>query len=398
MFHHLYFIAFIIPLLFISCSSKNPIITSLIPPKITVINPIAIARTNPTSTVSARFTPPGKAQTVIRIGVILNRHRTINEFNPSEGQTFMINGPIPSTSSIVRVNLPNNLFPPNSLVTIQWFVDYRLTSGTETATTVSSIVSTRADCTPAQVRFYLRNLQRTIIGTSNPLTGATPVLRADTISIVPTYKRPGQIAIPFVPTHGYRNFIGQGTAFASPNFLKLVKAIPLTSSEPSLLLYTAEPNTTADQASEAIHADPPYTLAGFAFATFFSPQGPPHLGCMPYEAWFVHEAGFHNGNGSFTSQIVSETTPGTANPLHPDHIPNVGFGSAPPWHPRLWDVHLWINRITGIPDVSVCNVSNFPRGYKPNFMTCTTTGSFIPIPAIGSSFPRNGFFQPPLNP
>ena len=50
--------------------------------------------------------------------------------------------------------------------------------------------------------------------------------------------------------------------------------------------------------TEGFVPDTPMRLIGVAFARDYVPGTPPAFGCMPREAFFVHEAGWHMLDGS----------------------------------------------------------------------------------------------------
>jgi hypothetical protein len=182
-------------------------------------------------------------------------------------------------------------------------------------------------------------------------------------------------------THNFKTFQGMGVAFATTDVIFNADNHRPHLGHPDLLMFRPRPATAGADAVDG-DADEPYQLIGWAYAAPFgkgaeqdsrlTPGSPftidkrPRLGCIPYELWFAHEAGWHLLDGGFD---VDET---------PD--PEIG----PPgfYHKRLWDVHVWPTT-TGnnqVPRVTILNdVPQF--GLSPNF---------------GDQFPDNSFFVPPM--
>ena len=220
-------------------------------------------------------------------------------------------------------------------------------------------------------------------------TGPTPQLVADQNLILTQFGGLTTIAeiasAGYVPTHNFLTFRGMGVAFARPNvLLDSVNHTPQLGT-PDLLLFS--PSATTGQVDSVdLLADEPYSLIGWAYGAAvgqdssnntdarFTPGAPftlsnrPQLGCMPHEAWFIHEAGWHLHDGGFD---VDET-PGSE---------LVGpIGSI--YHRRIWDLHLWLTT-TGNLQVPRLTQFNEPT---PN----------TPVPGFGATFPAGGFFIPTL--
>lgn len=126
---------------------------------------------------------------------------------------------------------------------------------------------------------------------------------------------------------------------------------------PDLAIYAPRPmarvNETRREYTRQLRdgfPDGPYRLAGWAYAqTQRDVRRRPSLRCVPAKHWFVHEAGFHLNNGGFLpTPPVRETVRGeTRVVVMADTANAVALGitpSGPVWHPRIWDLHMWIGR------------------------------------------------------
>jgi hypothetical protein len=337
---------------------------------------------------SANITAGGSGIVITRIEVRINRDRDASRFTDATPLVFTAAAPLPQ-SGVVTINLPPTLiFRRAQLVTATWYLDYMLsTGGTDTAT-VKDTVSRRMGCTAADVTTFLTSLQ-TIV--------TNPAQFPQTLSTVADFELLRQAR--YVPSHLFQSFVGQGVAFARP--FEAFTGVNFTPTEPLLLLYAPPAATLAAAAAEPLIPDLPYTLIGFAYAFHYDPSGPPSFDCMPREAWFVHEAGWHPASGGFFPQTFTEDNLGDSDPDFPPLIANPGdlrFGA--PWHPRLWDVHLFI-RPGGVPLLAACNpaagVAPPPDAFAASLLATCAPGS-PQFPAVGATFPPGGFFVRALPP
>lgn len=113
---------------------------------------------------------------------------------------------------------------------------------------------------------------------------------------------------------------------------------------PELLFYwpmEAPPSEWLDFDGE----DGPYELVGWGLIPDLYPVAtePPATGCVPAEAWFVHEAGFHLLDDGM------HPTPGSR--LEEPEPPAELEGRILYWHPAGWDVHFWIRE--DVPEISL---------------------------------------------
>jgi len=355
---------------------------------------------SPTKVVSANIvSDDGSSIEIIRVELRLNRDRDPSHFSLKDAPTITVYPPFQAGN--VAVTLPSNyVLEPAQLLTVQWSLDYRLPTGD--VDTVSSIATVRQACTATDITDFLKALQTTVTNPRN----FPQRLESETDLIV--LNRKG-----YVPTHSFVSFRGMGVAFAVSEPLRPKELIEMGESiglpqftlKPHLLLYA--PNSTNEQQiTEPLFPDFPYTLIGFAFASPYDPAGPPVFGCMPRETWFVHEAGWHLPNGGFIIQDIDESAPGNQNPRLPSPIfipPNdLRFGGI--WHPRLWDVHLWINSNTSTSDTPIVSMCNRTPGLSPlpdffaitSATTCNNQALLHPL--FGRTFSSGGFFVRTLPP
>ena len=135
---------------------------------------------------------------------------------------------------------------------------------------------------------------------------------------------------------------------------------------PDLLFYAPREQrageTLADYMDDVSAPDTtnnPYTFIGVAHTQLYDPDERPIMGCIPSDAWFVHEAGYHLDTGQmFLTPPNDGGVPGSANMLvrPPPPRPNGRMF----WHPRLWDLHIWINPAGGPPIMSIFHPDDLP--------------------------------------
>ncbi len=189
------------------------------------------------------------------------------------------------------------------------------------------------------------------------------------------------LAAGYVPTHGATSIRDVGVAFTRivdvPVLLPGTPALPPRLGAPNLLMFAPAAGATdtvtvcpvpaspdrpcpvdlravtrpgSPTVTDALWADEPYVLVGWAYTArmdsgpgaAFPRDQPPTLDIIEPGQWFVHEAGWHNLDGTFA--IDRAFVRPLAGPPHP-------HAGAP--HGRFWDVHLWVGRSTGIPVVSM---------------------------------------------
>ena len=183
---------------------------------------------------------------------------------------------------------------------------------------------------------------------------------------------PGGALENYEPDHLFAELLGNGTTLSLKDQSQIGR--------PDFFLFYAGRPSTVEDASNAALPKNPYTLVGWAYLVPFDYAHPnsrpiesaPGFGrCIPQQDWLIHEAGFHLLDGSFVP------TPGAQVPPIPPPFP-------PPillWHPRVWDLHVWIN-LCGSPVVGFLN--QLPDGRL--------------VSGTGYAAPTGSFFYPPIAP
>lgn len=175
------------------------------------------------------------------------------------------------------------------------------------------------------------------------------------------------------PTHGFVCLKRMGVAFASGDPHNIPGPQP---GAPAMLIFAPNPATHGGALEDAI-PDEPYTLIGYVYGKvpYDSLHKPTELGCMiPWQDWFIHEAGWHPSDGGFipTPPSCYHFYPVGGNPLNP---PRPGYDHCPPpsspiinpvlpqWHGRVWDIHIWHNPSGGEPGLGIFDFFNrIPEG------------------------------------
>jgi hypothetical protein len=258
-------------------------------------------------------------------------------------------------------------YRPNQVLHYQWFAEHMLSDGGEDVATASSpLLEHRLDF-PDDCDDRLLAAQESII---------------DRFDIDNPHEHPL-----LVQPHYLRSFEGAGVTWARADGGALwgaahdlaavgtgVFEAELQLDEPALLLYAPAPGATLAQLRETHTLNDPYTLVGWAHGTAFDPAQQPTMECVPFEEWFIHEAGWHPFDGGFvrTPPAGDIDTGVPVPPLVP--VGPLGF-----WHPRLWDLHMWLGD-DGPPSISILH-PGAADGFPP-----------------GDAFPDGTFFLPTRDP
>jgi hypothetical protein len=285
--------------------------------------------------------------------------------------------PVDGEPGRFRFNPPGvSAFRQGDVVFYQWFVEYKLPDGNDVAVVESPVERLVVGCTPGQEEVQLITDQASLVSQFGTLD-------------LPS----GPAGYAPVPTHGFVSLTNTGIAYARLGgaYSYLIEqageiggltapADPVLG-QPDLLFYAPRAQDPDESSAEYLTAitdqlpDPPYSLAGWAYGRVYDgipgpPARRPSLGCIPSDAWFIHEAGYHLPDGNMALTPPNEDVPGAV-PVGVNAFP-VPPTDAGVWHPRIWDLHLWVND-TNTPDVAI----------------------FSPTPIAGlSGLPAGIFFQP----
>ncbi|MFT5235892.1 MAG: hypothetical protein ACI90A_001256 [Shewanella sp.] len=160
-----------------------------------------------------------------------------------------------------------------------------------------------------------------------------------------------------IPTHQAVSFEGIGVSIAKPSgALGTVRH----SGSPTLLIY--KPNSALDT-TDPVKYDYPMTLVGWAYSSAYKPLKRPVVPglCIFKNEWFFHEQGVH----PFSDWGFYETPPreawvgASAGSIVQPYGP---FGL---YHPRFWDIHIFLNRYTGVPSISQIKPNSGITGINP---------------------------------
>jgi hypothetical protein len=142
------------------------------------------------------------------------------------------------------------------------------------------------------------------------------------------------------------------------------RAIPSTppGGPPFLLMY--RPSPAAADVTDPYGPDFPYELAAWAYAAPYDHDHHPTTAgaCFTRSDWWVHERGIHD----FLTWGMVPVPP--AERVHGQDPGNEPFAPDPPGvpHPRLWTLHVWLDRDAGAPSVAVVDPHHSTPGIDPH--------------------------------
>ncbi len=260
---------------------------------------------------------PG-ANIVVSVGV--SRHRPWS--GSAEVRHFVVQRDPPRPDEPADTTTHRFTFRPphpedyrdSQLVFFKWFVDVTQDNGDQLLLSESPQRSFRiGGFTPARTDEWLRNIQD---------------------SVVPRFDQPTAPEQHGLPTHLHRCLRGMGMTF-----LRYGKSLsgPINLMEPQLLMYVKS-------------EDDRWRLMGWAYGTEHTGiDSHPIAMPIPWEAWFVHEAGWHPPNGGFIPTPPSSDVPRGSKKAPAPAVP-VGLNGV--WHPRIWDLHVF-RRDGGTPIMAI---------------------------------------------
>ena len=221
----------------------------------------------------------------------------------------------------------------------EWFLDYRLPGGSEIATVRSGRRDFVVGCSD--------NATAATIDTLRALTGQFATAQPH-IDLIPF----GYGAVP----HRNTSLASTGVTFAGAGNIFSNDQVSL--GPPGLLFFAPRPQAAAepDDLYRDLIADPagnagPYRLIGAAWGKIMDdPKRRPRIGCIPSSEWFLHEAGFHLQTGTMALRAPDEDVRGETLIDSLTSPPGMAIPSNTlMWHPRVWDLHLWLPQQGGEP-------------------------------------------------
>jgi hypothetical protein len=172
-------------------------------------------------------------------------------------------------------------------------------------------------------------------------------------------KRPRGLAASYtIPSHALTSILGMGFSVANAG-----RVVP---GEPHLLFYRPSPD--AIDVGDPWGPDFPYELVGWGYGAVYTPgQVPifpddPGLRCLELGDWFLHEAGVHPYDTGRYVMVAPEEEYAGQVAAPPPSLQACGCEGAP--HPRLWDIHFWIDG-GDVPVVSMLNPGEPIPGWDP---------------------------------
>ena len=307
---------------------------------------------------------------IIRVDATFARHHW-----PGRDQAHRVTAVFDQASREWRANPVAGAARRGDSLFVQWEVFYRrlaINQPQQTEVAVSPLSESTIGCAQADTDLDLLLLQSTTQGlrVRNPET-ALPRL--------------GYTA----PTHFMVSLRNMGFTMAKTEVA--VGASKVRFGPPDLAMY-APRNQRAVNETRAeyfrrltdILPDRPYRLVGWAYAqTQRDVRRRPSLRCIPSKHWFVHEAGFHRADGSFlpTPPRPERVRGETRVVVMQDTLTAAALGTSlarPAWHPRIWDLHLWLD----------------PRPECSAPLSCPVLIQIeSPSPIVGLRTPRRTFFR-----
>ncbi len=258
-------------------------------------------------------------------------------------------------------------FADSQAVFVQWIVEYHVWYAGNRVTMTTPSQMFRVGCPGGATAF-----NAALLADQAAVVGAFNVPRPDLMpGLFPTHRDTNV----FPPRSIDIQFGGMGVAFANAASGAVgpggLATLPPVAGRPALLLYSRN-EATAPLTGFT------YTLIGWAYVAPFSPSAQANMPCLvPFEAWFVHEAGFHQSTpGGPTDGMFSATPP-------PGETICGTLAVAPPaapsalWHNRAWDIHIWRSFDGSPPTVGIFNPAGTPAGAAIAAGGC---GAFFTLP------------------
>ncbi len=243
----------------------------------------------------------------------------------------------------------------------EWFIDYRLPDGNEVATVRTGRRDFVIGCSDNSINASIDTLAAFIRAFDDLDNGIALGVQ-------------GYLAIP----HGNTSLAQIGLTFAGVGSIFSSNAVQF--GPPGLLFAAPRPRNANESiaAYDALVADSggdttPYQVIGGAWGKIMdSATRRPRLGCIPSSSWFLHEAGYHLTTGVMALRPPDEAVAGET--LVDSLLPDPALAAPTPddvlmWHPRVWDLHVWLPQTPGDrPTVSI-----YAPFDVPGARACTNT-------------------------
>lgn len=290
--------------------------------------------------------------TALRASVRLSRHR--QWVSPAEQLTLdaTLAAPQagdPPTTKRFRADVPHKEeFKNTQAIFFSWGLDGIQPDQTVVELVTSPVQSFRIGCPASATADTLTMIQTMVVGLYDNALFLPPEL-------------------PFVASHGDRYFAGMGITFGLASIKDPAYRPALQ--QPTVLFYQDGP--------------PPHRLLGWGYAWHFDPADHPRWHCVPWEAWTIHEAGWHPvDTGTFIPTPPADDAPlgSKAMDEQPLAPPGLVAGTLTPgfWHSRAWDIHMF-PRISGVPALMITDPTVAPSQPSTTVVPAPPGWFFFPV-------------------
>lgn len=289
---------------------------------------------------------------VLRASVRLSRHRPW----ASSAEALTIDAALaaarpddPPTTKRFRADVPHkDEFKKTQAIFFSWGLDGIQPDQTVVELVTTAVQSFRIGCPGTTTADTLKMIQATVVE-----------LYDNALFLPPN---PSYIA-----SHSNDYFAGMGIAYGlilieDPSYRPALQ-------QPTVLFYQDGP--------------PPNRLLGWGYAWHFDPADHPRWHCVPWEAWAIHEAGWHPADtGTFIPTPPADDVPvgSKAMDQKPSALPWTVSGTVIPgfWHSRAWDVHMF-PRISGVPVLALTDATAAPSQPFTRVFTAPAGWFFFPV-------------------
>jgi len=283
---------------------------------------------------------------------------------PTLANTGAIGVTVPTGSYTAAVAGADD-FPTSHAVFYQWVLTLSRNAGDPTPFTIATpLARFVVGCTQADTDGQLTAAIASHIADFDFTNPLSPLWRANTGYLILPHRRSSilgnGLTLSNIPVSLGLGFIDLGLGG-----LNLFRDQPRIG-EPDLLFFEPrdqrENETAGEYATDLSNPttnNAPYGFIGVAHTWLYNPAERPTMGCIPSDAWFVHEAGYHLDNGLMLLTPPVEARKGLGNMLQRPQTPPRPTTSML-WHPRLWDIHIWNDPGGGTPVMQIFRPQGVP--------------------------------------